>query len=128
MVLDPAATPVATPAALMVATPVLEDVQVTVAVMLLVLPSLYVPVAVNCCVAPAAMLGDAGVTAMELSVGAFADTVSVAEPETLLYVAVMLVDPAATALAIPPLLMVAIPVLLAVHVADDVTSVVEPSL
>lgn len=40
----------------------------------------------------------------------------------------MLVDPAATALAMPPVLIVAIPVFAAAHVAVDVTSAVDPSL
>jgi hypothetical protein len=74
----PAATPVASPvAAPIVAKPVFDDFQVTLAVMFFVELSLYVPVAVNCCVAPAAMEGVAGVTAIDCSVAA-ALTVSVA--------------------------------------------------
>ena len=69
MVALPADTPVANPLALIVATAVLDDVQVTWLVIFCVLPSEYVPVAVNCCVAPAVMVGFAGVTAIELSVG-----------------------------------------------------------
>jgi len=44
----PAAMPVATPFASMVATPVADDPQLTRAVRSRLLPSLYVPVAVNC--------------------------------------------------------------------------------
>jgi hypothetical protein len=53
MVLVPTATPLASPLALMVATVVVAEAQVTWLVMFWVLPSEYVPVAVNCCVAPA---------------------------------------------------------------------------
>jgi hypothetical protein len=48
----PAATPVARPEVEMVAVAVVPEAQVTVAVMSEVEPSLNVPVAVNCCVAP----------------------------------------------------------------------------
>ena len=47
---------------------VLDDFHVTVLAMSFVELSLYVPVAVNCCVLPATMEGDAGVTAIERSV------------------------------------------------------------
>jgi hypothetical protein len=52
MVELPPATPEARPEVLIVATEVLEDAQVTWLLRFCVLPSLYVPVAVNCCVAP----------------------------------------------------------------------------
>lgn len=45
----PAATPVAIPFTSMVAMPLAEDAQVTSAVRSRLVPSLYVPVAVNCC-------------------------------------------------------------------------------
>jgi hypothetical protein len=65
----PAATPVANPVvAPMVANAVLDDFHVTLVVMFFVELSLYVPVAVNCCVEPAVIEGDAGVTAMDCSV------------------------------------------------------------
>ena len=70
MVGTPGLTPVASPAELMVATDVFEDAQVTWLVMFCVLLSEYVPVAVNCCVAPVGMVGFAGVTAIDVSVGA----------------------------------------------------------
>ena len=52
MLVLPALTAVASPALVMVATPVLEEAQVTELVRFWVLASEYVPVAVNCCVAP----------------------------------------------------------------------------
>jgi hypothetical protein len=130
MLLDPAATPVARPAALMVAVAVLELVQVADDVMFAVEPSLYVPVAVNCCVALAVMLAVAGVTAMVTSVfgTTTALTVSEAVPLTPLNEAVMVDDPAATAVANPAVPIVAAAVLELVHVALEVTLPVEPSL
>src|SRR5256885_6408128 len=66
----PAATPVASPPeAVMVAVAVVPDAHVTVVVMSAVELSLYVPVAVNCCVAPTfKFAGVAGVTAIEVRV------------------------------------------------------------
>ena len=48
----PALIAVAIPAVVMVATPVFEEAQVTEPVMFWGLPAEYVPVAINCCVAP----------------------------------------------------------------------------
>src|ERR1035441_1094319 len=67
--LVPTDTPLANPPAVMVATPVVADAQVTEAVRSCVLLSLKVPVAVNCRVAPLAIEGLAGVTAIDCSVG-----------------------------------------------------------
>jgi hypothetical protein len=61
----PAATPVASPDVAIVATAGVSEFQVTEAVRFCVLPSEYVPVAVNCCVVPLAMDGLAGVTAID---------------------------------------------------------------
>jgi hypothetical protein len=75
----PAATPVANPvAAPIVANAVFDDFQVTLVVMFFVELSLYVPIAVNCCVFPATIEGDAGVTATDFSVTPAAVTVSIA--------------------------------------------------
>ena len=52
IVVVPAATALPNPEALMVAIPVLEEVQVTELVMFTVVPSVKLPVAVNCCVVP----------------------------------------------------------------------------
>jgi hypothetical protein len=65
---DPAATPVAMPLAFTVAIELLAAAQVAAELMFAVEPSLYVAVAVNCSVAPTAMLGVAGVTAIDVSV------------------------------------------------------------
>jgi hypothetical protein len=107
IVVVPAPTPVARPEAVMLATDGLDEAQVAVEVRTFVLPSLYVPVAVNCWVFPAAIDGFAGVTAMETSVTEVAVTVSVVEPTTPPEVAVMLLVPAATAVARPDVPMVA---------------------
>jgi hypothetical protein len=65
IVVLPMATPLASPPALIVATPGTEELHVAVLVRFSVLPSLYVPVAVNCCVATAGMEGFVGVTAID---------------------------------------------------------------
>ena len=68
IVVVPVATDVARPVALIVATTVLDDVQLTDVEISCVLLSEKVPLAVNCWVIPVAMAGFAGVTAMETSV------------------------------------------------------------
>ena len=75
-----------------------------------------------------AMLGAAGVTAMELRVGAVAVTVMAAVPLIPLSDAVTVVEPDATPLARPAALMVATPVLALTHVTVVVMFFVEPSL
>ena len=69
MVAVPAETAVARALPLIVATVVFDELQVAWFVTFCVLPSEYVPVAVNCCVPPATIVGFAGVTAIEVSVG-----------------------------------------------------------
>jgi hypothetical protein len=64
----PVATAVAKPLAAIVATLVLDEVHVAELVRSFVLLSEYIPVAVNCCVAPAAIDAEAGVTATLVSV------------------------------------------------------------
>jgi hypothetical protein len=70
MVEVPAATAVARPLPLTVATEGLDEVQLTCVVISWLVPSEYVPVAVNCLATPAGMLGLGGVTAIETSEGA----------------------------------------------------------
>jgi hypothetical protein len=70
MVLVPPASAVARPPVEMVAVPGVSEAQVTLEVISFVELSLNEPVAVNCCVAPALMLGFGGVTAMLLRVAA----------------------------------------------------------
>jgi len=83
-----------------------------------------VPVAINCCVAPSAIAGDAGVIARDVRVA----TVIVAVPDMLPDEAVMVVVPAAMAVARPEeLLIVATAVSDELHVTDAVISLVELS-
>src|SRR3954470_8121279 len=77
----------------MVATLVVDELQIREFVRLCVLPSLYVPMAANCWVSPAGMEGLAGVTAIDTNVGVV--TVSDAEP---------LIDPAVAAMVVVPAL------------------------
>ena len=83
------------------------------------------PVAVNCCVFPAAILGLTGVTAMEDKVAAV--TVRVAVPDLPLKVAVMVAEPAATPVARPLLLIVATDVGKALQVTCVVIFLLVPS-
>jgi hypothetical protein len=95
-------TPVASPPAVMVAPT--DALQATLDVKFCVLWSKKVPVAVNCCVAPGGTDAVAGVTAMETS----AFTISVAVPEIVPEVAVIVTVAAAVpAVASPPAVMVA---------------------
>lgn len=64
-----------------------------------VLPSEKLPVAVNCCWVPTSMDGLVGDTVMELSEAL--ETLSVAVPDTLPELAVIVVVPPATAVATP---------------------------
>jgi hypothetical protein len=103
IVVEPAATAVANPfepdVLLMVATLVVDELQIAVDVRFWVLPLENVPVAVNCWVVPGAMFALAGVTAIDTSVAAV--TVRVADPDSAPDVAVIVVEPAATAVANP---------------------------
>jgi hypothetical protein len=130
MVELPAVTAVATPPELIVAVAVLEELHVAVEVSTFVDPSLYVPVAVNCCVAPTVIDDVAGVTAIEDNVGggAIALTVNTAVPDAPEKLAVIVEVPAATAVATPEELIVAVAVLEELHVAIEVRSLVDPSL
>ena len=98
----PGVTPVANPPAVTVA-PV-EALQVTLEVMSRVLPSAYVPVAVNCCVPLGATVAAAGVTAMDFSGLA---TVRTVEPLIVPEFTEMVVIPPDTAVARPEVFMVA---------------------
>jgi len=101
----PAATAVASPLPLTVATDGSDELQVTSVVISYLVRSEYEPVAVNCWVSPRGVLGLADVTAIEDRMAKF--TVRAVAPETLPKVAVMVVVPAATAVASPLLLVVA---------------------
>ena len=70
MIVEPDETAVARPPALTTAITVFEEAHVTWLIKFWVLASEYVPVAVNCCVAPAKKVGDTGVTVIEVRIGA----------------------------------------------------------
>lgn len=133
IVVVPAATDVARPvdpdALLIVATEATDELHVTDAVTSFVLPSVYVPVAVNCLVAPTAMLALAGVTAIDLSVTCV--TVNVVMPDIFPDTAEISVVPAATDEANPlepdTLPTVATEVMLDAHVTEGVRFLVLPS-
>lgn len=99
MVVVPEPTVLAVPFALIVATPTSEDDQVTCAVRISVVPSLNVPVAVNCCELPWAIVGLAGVTLMEVKVASV--TVNDALDDNPANSAVMIAVPLATPVAKP---------------------------
>ena len=130
MLAEPTPTLCASPALLIVAVETVSEDQMTVLVISCVLPSVNVPVAVNCRVVPDAMVWLAGVTAMETR--AAADTVSDVEAVTVPEVAVMVVVPTPTLVARPSVpvapLMVAMPVADELHVTVPVRFCVLPSV
>ena len=109
MVVLPASTAVARPLLLIVATDVMDELQVTCVVMSRLVPSEYMPVAVNCLVLLIGMIGVVGVTEIEDRVAEA--TVRVVLPEILPAVAVMFEVPVARAVTRPLLLTVATGVL-----------------
>lgn len=122
MVAEPAASAEARPDGAIFAVAVLEDDHVADVVTFAVELSLYVPVAVNCWVAPMAMAAVAGDTAMEVSVFGAAETVRSALPLMPSRVAVTVVEPAARAVTMPEAVTFAIAGLVSVQAADAVTS------
>jgi len=122
----PSATPVANPPLVIVATPVFVELHVAVLVRFCVLPSLYVPVAVYCCVAPTSIEKFAGVTAIDTNTAGVTvnPVVPVIAPET----AWIVVFPTPAPVAKPLLLIVATPVLVELHTTDPVILAVLPSL
>ena len=91
------ANPCEPDASLIVATPGADELHAAVLVRFCALPSLYVPVAANCCVFPAAIEAFPGVTAIDTSAADV--TVSVAELVILVMVALRLEVPAVTPVA-----------------------------
>ena len=95
---------------------------------------MYVPVASNVCVVPAGKEGDGGVTVIDTSAAGV--TVRIVPPLTFAYVAVIVVAPAAVAIAKPfepgtfEMIASGLPALMlvAVHVTAAVTSLIEPSV
>ena len=111
---------------LIVAVAGVSELHCTVPVIFCVLPSVYVPVAVNCCVIPRARVGIAGVTAIETRTAGV--TVRVVEPAIAPDVALTLVLPTATLVATPVLLRVTMLLSPVLQTADLVRSRVLPSL
>lgn len=130
IVVVPIALLVASPVVLMVATVVCEELQVTEVVRSCVLPSVKVPVAVNCCLVPSAMEGLAGVTVSDTRAAdvTLSDVDRLTEPE----VAVIVVVPTLALVARPwlpaVLLMTATAVFAELQVTVVVRSCVLPSV
>jgi hypothetical protein len=126
IVVLPTIMPLARAAALIVATEGADELHVTDAVKACVLRSLYVPVAANCCVSPAAIEDLTGVTVTEARTGEV--TVSTAAPCMLPEAAVIVVLPTIMPLARPAALIVATVGADELHVTDAVKACVLPSL
>jgi hypothetical protein len=122
----PTPAPLASPDALIVAVAVVADDHVTVLVRFCVVPSLNVPVAVNCWVAPLAIEGFAGVTAIDCNVAAV--TVRTVEPLIAPDVALIVEVPTPAPVARPTALIVAVAVVADDHVTVLVRFCVVPSL
>ena len=123
ILLEPALPPVATPVLLMVATAVLLDVQVSVPKVADV-PSVKIPLAVNCFVPNTNVLTVAGVMESELSTGAVTVKVELLDEMTFaptVVEALMLVVPCARLEAMPLLFNVATVALLDAQVTDPET-------
>jgi hypothetical protein len=125
MVVLPVATPVARPPELILAMPGLVEFQVTVFVRSCLLPSVDVPVAVNCRVELVASVAFEGVIAIEArGAGTVRVVVAVIEAR----VAWMVVFPGAMLVASPLAEMVATAVCEEVHVTDGVKLTITPLL
>jgi hypothetical protein len=102
IVVEPGATAAAKPLlVLMVAAPVLDELQATDAVRSCVVLSVNVPVAVNCCAVPLAMPGLVGVTSMDTSVAGV--TERVLDPQVLPHDALIVVLPTVLPITCPAL-------------------------
>jgi hypothetical protein len=121
----PWAAPVARPPAVMVATAAFDETQVAELVRSWVLPSEYVPVAVNCSEFPLAIDGLAGLTAIDTNTGE--PTVTAALPETPIQPALICDVPCASPVASPLALTVATAAFEETQVAELVRSWLLPS-
>lgn len=127
MLLDPVPTPVASPLVLIVTAAELDEDHVAELVRFCVVPSLNVPVAVNCSLVPLAIEAFAVVIVIDCSVAAV--TAKGRAFDVMPFsAAVTLVDPTASPLARPLVLIVAALVLEESHVVDAVKFCVVPSL
>ena len=123
---EPSDTPVARPLVVILAMAGVAEVKLEIAVMSLLLPSVYVPIAINCCAMPIKIDGLAGNTAIDTNVTGVTDMFAMADlPPN---VAVMTDVPMAALLAIPvALLMVATATLPDDQAVEGVTSTEAPS-
>ncbi|HMK30083.1 MAG TPA: hypothetical protein VK473_10395 [Terriglobales bacterium] len=101
MVVLPVATPCARPLVVTVATAVFDEVHVTEDVTSLVVPSLKVPTAENCCVGWLDKLMDGFWGEIEIEFSGELTTLTVVEPVIPPEVAEIVADPVATAVASP---------------------------
>lgn len=126
IVVEPAATVVASPLALTVATSVEDEFHVTPLLRSALEPSLYVAVATNCWLIPIPKVSPTGVTEIEASVGAV--TVRLVVCETPAKLAEMFDVPGFRELAKPLGLMVAIATAEELQATTPVRSALLPSL
>lgn len=127
MLLEPVAVPMAKPAALILTAAEFDEAHVAVLVKFCVLPSVNVPIAVNCTVVPLAteeLLALMVIDCRVAAVTAMANVLEVIPP----WAAVMLLEPMAAPVAKPDALMLTIDGLEEVHVAVFVRFCVLPSL
>jgi len=128
-VADPVPTPVARPVLFTLTVAIVSEAQVTVELRSCMLPSLNVPVAINCCVVPNATEGFAGVTAIDCRTAAV--TLIVVLPLIVPEVATIWAEPVPVLDANPAvfarLLIVATVVAFELHCTVLVTSCVLPS-
>ena len=122
----PSFIPVASPAALTAITPPGELVHATELVMFWVLPSEYVPVAVNCCTVPSGIAAFPKVTAMDVS--AAGETVNELPPAIAPDIALTVAVPILVPVASPEGLTDTRPAGELLHATELVTSWVLPSV
>jgi hypothetical protein len=125
MFATPVAPEVAIPVTPMVAMEGADELQITKAERFCVVPSVNVPVAVNCSLVPSGMEVPPEVTEMDIKTAD--ETVSPVWPDTPPDVAVMVALPIPCAVASPLLLTLAVLVLVDAHVTVDVKFCVLPS-
>ena len=127
IVVVPCATPLARPALLMLPKLGLEEVQAAVFVKSIVLPSVKIPVAVNCCLPPTRIENWDGATLIDAIVGA--TTVTFAEPSTNPKIALIAKLPWDRPVTTPVLLTLTVfTPSSAFQATEDVKSLVVPSL
>ena len=127
MLLEPIVAPVARPAALMFTVGGLDEAHVAELVRFCVLPSLKVPIAVNCTLVPLAIEELLALIVIDCSVAAVTANAKLLELIPF-WVAVMLLEPTAAPMARPVALMLTVAELEEVQVAVLVRFCVVPSV